>query len=171
MTARHCFIFTLVVVLTITGAFVIWRLSEIILLLLGAIIFASAVQPYVTALDERGIPRGVAIILIDVVVLAFVIGIVVVSVPPLISFLMNFVQSGAFTTRLTQLATRLAIFGSGEFQVLIPVLSLPAQLNSLIAQTGDEVKQQAWTLTQSTLVGLGQAILLFTMAFYWLTSR
>jgi len=171
MTARQCFIITLVVVLTITGAFVIWRLSEIILLLLGAIIFASAVQPYVTALDERGIPRGVAIILIDVVVLAFVIGIVVVSVPPLISFLMNFVQSGAFTTRLTQLATRLAIFGWDKFQVLIPVLSLPAQLNSLIAQTGDEVKQQAWTLTQSTLVGLGQAILLFTMAFYWLTSR
>jgi predicted PurR-regulated permease PerM len=55
--------------------------------------------------------------------------------------------------------------------VLIPVISLPAQLNALIAQTGEEVQQQAWTMTQSTAVGLGQTVLLFTMAFYWLTSR
>jgi len=153
------------------GAFLVWRLSEIVLLLLGAIIFASAVQPYVTWLDKRGLPRSVAILLIDVLAIAFVIGLIVVAVPPLVTFIVTVVQSGVLSTKLTQLATRLAIFGWDRFQVLIPVFSLPAQLNTLIAETGDQVQQQAWTLTQSTMVGLGQAFLLFTMAFYWLTSR
>lgn len=171
MTARQTFVITLTAILTILGAYLVWRLSEIVLLLLGAIIFASAVQPFVTALDKRGLHRSAAIILIDLLVLITVIGIIVVSVPPLITFVVTVVQSGVLSTKLTQLATRLAIFGWDRFQVLIPVISLPAQLNALIAQTGDEVQQQAWTMTQSTMVGLGQAILLFTMAFYWLTSR
>lgn len=171
MTARQTLVITLTVILTVVGAYLVWRLSEIVLLLLGAIIFASAVQPYVTALDKRGLPRSVAIILIDLLVIIFVIALVVVAIPPLVTFIVTVVQSGVLSTKLTQLATRLAIFGWDKFQVLIPVFSLPAQLETLIAETGDEVQRQAWTMTQSTMVGLGQAVLLFTMAFYWLTSR
>jgi len=171
MTLRQSFVFTLTVIVTLVGAFLVWRLSEIVLLLLGAIIFASAVQPYVTWLDKRGLPRGIAIILIDVLAVAFIVGLIVVAVPPLVTFIVTVVQSGVLTTKLTQLATRLAIFGWDKFQVLIPVFSLPAQLNTLIAETGDQVQDQAWTLTQTTMIGLGQAFLLFTMAFYWLTSR
>lgn len=171
MTARQSFVVTLTVILTLVAAFLIWQLSEIVLLLFGAIIFASAVQPYVTALDKRGLNRGLAIILIDLLVVVFVVGVIVVSVPPLVTFIVTVVQSGVLTTKLTQLATRLAIFGWDQFQVLIPVFALPAQLNALIEQTGDQVQEQAWTFTQSMLAGLGQAVLLFTMAFYWLTSR
>jgi predicted PurR-regulated permease PerM len=171
MSARQTFVITLSVILTLLGAYLVWRLSEIVLLLLGAIIFASAVRPFVTALDNRGIPRGLAIVLIDLLVIFTIIGLIIVSVPPLITFIVTVVQSGVLSTKLTQLATRLAIFGWDRFQVLIPVISLPGQLNALIAQTGEEVQQQAWTMTQSTAVGLGQTVLLFTMAFYWLTSR
>jgi predicted PurR-regulated permease PerM len=171
MSVRQAFVVTLCVILTVLGAYLVWRLSEIVLLLLGAIIFASAVRPFVSALDDKGIPRGVAIILIDLLVLITIIGVIIVSVPPLVTFIVTVVQSGVLSTKLTQMATRLAIFGWDRFQVLIPVISLPAQLNALIAQTGEEVQQQAWTMTQSTAVGLGQTVLLFTMAFYWLTSR
>jgi predicted PurR-regulated permease PerM len=171
MTARQSFVVTITVILTALAAFLVWRLSEIVLLLFGAIIFASAVQPYVTSLDKRGLPRGAAIILIDLLLVTFVISLIVVAIPPLITFIVTVVQSGVLSTKLTQLATRLAIFGWDKFQVLIPVISLPAQLNAMIAQTEDQVQQQAWTMTQSTAVGVGQAVLLFTMAFYWLTSR
>jgi predicted PurR-regulated permease PerM len=171
MTARQSFIVTLTVIVTTVCAFLIWELSEIVLLLLGAIIFASAVQPYVNALDKRGLHRGLAIVLIDLVVVVFILGLVVVAVPPLISFIVTVVQSGVLTTKLTQLATRLAIFGWDKFQVLIPVFALPTQLNAIIQQTGNEVQRQAWTLTQSTLNAVGQVFLLFTMSFYWLTSR
>ena len=171
MTARQSFIITLTVILTLVAAFLIWRLSEIVLLLIGAVIFASAVQPVVNALNKRGVHRGLAIVLIDLFLVVFLLVLVVVTVPPLITFVVTVVQSGVLTTKLTQLATRLAIFGWDNFQVLIPVIALPAQLNALIAQTESEVQQQAWTMTQSTLVGLGQAFLLFVMSFYWLTSR
>jgi predicted PurR-regulated permease PerM len=171
MTARQAFVVTLTVIITAVGAYLLWRLSEIALLLLGAIIFASAVQPVVNSLHRRGIHRGLAIILIDLLLVLFLIALIVVSVPPLITFIVSVVQSGVLSTKLTQLATRLAIFGWDRFQVLIPVISLPSQLNALITQTESEVQQQAWTFTQSTLVGLGQAFLLFTMSFYWLTSR
>jgi predicted PurR-regulated permease PerM len=171
VTARQALVVTLTVVVTLLGAYLVWRLSEIVLLLLGAIIFASAVQPYVTALDKRGLPRALAIILIELFVVVFVLTLLVVAIPPLITFIVTVVQSGVLSTKLTQMATRLAIFGWDRFQVLIPVVALPAQLNALIAETGDEVQRQAWTLTQSTAVALGQAVLLFVMAFYWLTSR
>ena len=171
MTARQTLIVTLTITATVLGAYLVWRLSEIVLLLLGAIIFASAVQPYVTALDKRGLPRSLAIILIDLFAIIFVLALTIIAIPPLISFIVTVVQSGVLSTKLTQLATRLAIFGWDKFQVLIPVFSLPSQLDTLIANTGDEVQRQAWTITQSTMVGLGQAVLLFTMAFYWLTSR
>ena len=72
MSVRHVFIVTLCVIVTVLGAYLVWRLSEIFLLLLGAIIFASAVKPFVAALSKRGIPQGLAIILIYILVLAAV---------------------------------------------------------------------------------------------------
>ena len=145
MTARQSFVITLTVILTAVAAYLIWRLGEIVLLLFGAVIFASAVRPYVAALNKRGIPQGVAILLIDLFLIVFAIGLIVVAVHPLITFVINVVQSGVLSTKLTQMATRLAIFGWDRFQVLIPVISLPAQLNALIAQTGEQMEQQAWT--------------------------
>ncbi len=121
MSARQIFIATLCVIVTVVGAYLVWRLSEIILLLLGAIIFASAVQPFVTALVHRKVNRGLAIILIYLLVIAAIVLIIVVAVPPLVTFVVTVVQSGVLSTKLTQLATRLAIFGWDKFQVLIPV--------------------------------------------------
>lgn len=171
MSARQIFVATLCVIVTVVGAYLVWRLSEIILLLLGAIIFASAVQPFVTALVHRRVNRGLAIILIYLLVVTAIVAIVVVAVPPLVTFIVTVVQSGVLSTKLTQLATRLAIFGWDKFQVLIPVIALPTQFNALIEQTGEDVQRQAWTLTQNTAVALGQVLLLFAMTFYWLTSR
>lgn len=171
VSARQTFVITLTAIVTLVLAYLIWWLAEIVLLLLGSIIFASAIQPYVTALSRRGIRQGFAILIVYALVLLFIITLIIVAVPPLISFLISLVSSGQLTTQLTQLATRLAIFGWDQFQVLIPVVQLPSQLNAILEQTGEEVQRQAWTFTQSTAIGLGQALLLFTMAFYWLTSR
>src|SRR5688500_13115598 len=145
MTARQAFVVTMTVMVTILAAYLLWRLSEIVLLLLGAIILASAVQPFVNWLNKRGLHRGLAIIIIDLLLIFFLISIVVVSVPPLVTFLVTVVQSGVLSTKLTQLATRLAIFGWDQFQVLIPVIALPTQLNALMSQTESEVQRQAWT--------------------------
>ena len=171
VSARQTFVITLTILVTLVLAYLVWWLAETVLLLLGAIIFASAIQPPVNALTARGVKQSVAILLMYVVVLVSLLAVIIVAVPPLVSFLISIVQSGQLTDRLTQLATRLAIFGWDQFQVLIPVVQLPGQLNAAIQQTGAEVQRQAWTLTQSSLVGLGQALLLFTMAYYWLTSR
>lgn len=171
MTARQTFVNMLIVLATLLGALLIWLLSGILLLLLGSVIFASAVRPMVSALSNRGLNRSVSILLIYLLLLLVLLGLMVIAVPPLISFLVTLVTSGALSTQLSILATRLAIFGWDKFQVLIPVFTLPAQINALITETGEEVQRQAWTLTQSTVVGMGQALLLFTMTFYWLTSR
>jgi predicted PurR-regulated permease PerM len=161
----------LIIVGTLLGILLVWQLREILILLLGSVIFASAVKPVVSTLSDRGINRGVAILLVYFAVVVTTIALIVVTVPPLIGFIVSLVTSGALSNQLTSLAARLAIFGWDKFQVLIPVFTLPAQIQSLIAETGEEVQRQAWTLTQSTAVGVGQTLLLFTMTFYWLTSR
>ena len=171
MTPRQTFVTMLVVLATLLGALFLWKMSEILLLLLGSVIFASAVKPIVGALSDRGLNRGVAILLVYLMVIVTVVVLIVVTVPPLVGFIVSLVTSGTLSNQLTTLAARLAVFGWDKFQVLIPVITFPAQVNALIAQTGEVVQRQAWTITQSTAVGMGQALLLFTMTFYWLTSR
>jgi predicted PurR-regulated permease PerM len=171
VTARQAFVVTLVVLATLTAAYMLYWLAGVVMLLFGAIIFASAIRPFVAALDGRGLHRGLAILLLYLVILLVVLGLLIVSVPPLLNFLMAVFADGILTDHLRQLAVRVAQMGWGNYQMLIPVIRLPAQFEAYMAQTGDEVQREAWTITQNTLFGLGQALLLFTMAFYWLTAR
>ena len=64
MTAQKTFISTLVVIFTLIGAYVLFLSIRILIVLLIAIIVASAIRPAVLRLKKWHIPEGIAILLV-----------------------------------------------------------------------------------------------------------
>ena len=70
------------------------QLTDVLLLVFIAILFAAALSRPAAVLERRGLPRGVAVALVQALGLAVVAGILWVVVPPLVE------QLAAFSDRL-----------------------------------------------------------------------
>ena len=56
--------YTLVIALTLAGLFLLWKIQEVVLLLLLAIIFATVIEPLVNRLRRGPFSRGQGILLV-----------------------------------------------------------------------------------------------------------
>jgi predicted PurR-regulated permease PerM len=66
-------------------AYAIWTLRSLVLLVLTAIVIASAIEPGVTALTRRRIPRVLAVLLMYLAVFGSVFAIVYFFIPPILN--------------------------------------------------------------------------------------
>ncbi len=66
------------------AAFALWQLSTLVLLLLAAIVIASAVEPGVAFFLERKFPRPLAVVSVYILVLACFATLIWFFVPPLL---------------------------------------------------------------------------------------
>jgi predicted PurR-regulated permease PerM len=171
MTSRQVLSTALIVVATLIGLYLIYVLRSTVLLLLGAVIVASAIRPYVAWLEKRRFPPIVSILLIYAVVFGGLTALMIWVVPPLVMFAVDLFASGALTDRITSMLTALAWAGWDRFRVVIPVFEVPQYLSNMVAETTEEVQRAAWPIAQSTLVGLSQFLLMLFIIFYWLTAR
>lgn len=172
MDGWRTFYRTCIVLLTLVGAYLIYELGEILIVLFFAILFASAIRPYVVALQRRGIPQAAAILFIYLLFFAFILGALLLVLPPLVNLTVDFFTNELLVTQINQLLRRLTFFGRREFQIALPRLEIPEYLLTWAAETAEETaRQQALPVAQNTLFFLGQAVLAFVMGFYWLTSH
>src|SRR5438874_2727626 len=82
MSARQTFRNTLVVILTLVVAYALYASARILVVLLVAIIVASAVRPSVLWLEKRHIPEGLAILLVYAGIAFGIFLLSVVVLPP-----------------------------------------------------------------------------------------
>lgn len=75
------------------AAFALWHLRDIALLVLTAIVIASAIEPGVTFFTRRRIHRIVAVTVMYVVVFGALFGIVYAFIPPILSEAQSFLSS------------------------------------------------------------------------------
>ncbi|MHB8860245.1 MAG: AI-2E family transporter [Minisyncoccota bacterium] len=80
-------------VLIALGAYVFWLLRDIALLVLTAIIIASAIEPEIAFLIRRRIPRFFAAILVYVLIFGSVFGLLFFFFPPIISDAAGFLST------------------------------------------------------------------------------
>jgi predicted PurR-regulated permease PerM len=73
------------------AAFALWRLSTLVLLLIAAIVIASATEPGVTFFTKYKVPRPLAVILVYVIVIGIVASMVWFFVPPMLAEATNLV--------------------------------------------------------------------------------
>ncbi|HYN88216.1 MAG TPA: AI-2E family transporter, partial [Ardenticatenaceae bacterium] len=154
------------------GAYLLYRLGETVLVLFAAIIFASAIRPYVDMLGGRGIGRGPAILICYFAILAAFVGLLIVAIPPLIGLMTELVKEGVLIERVGELSRSLYRFGWSQFSIRVPQLfTVPQQLQALMDQAEGSVRELAWPFARDAGYIVSQLFVALLMGFYWLTSR
>ncbi|MFZ2167638.1 MAG: AI-2E family transporter [Minisyncoccia bacterium] len=79
--------------LVIAGAYVVWLLRDLVLLVLTAIVIASAIEPEIAFFIRHRIPRFFAAILVYVLVFGSVFGVLFLLFPPIIADAAGFLSA------------------------------------------------------------------------------
>lgn len=139
--------------LIMTG--IIFRIREVILAIFLAVIITSALNPAVTWLQKRKIPRPLGILLMYVIILSSLGGLLTFVIPPLSQELANLVG----TLAIPQLPAEF-----WDFKLDLQALS------SLVTQFGSSLSSIISIIT-TTFSGVLFLITLLVMAFYLLIDR
>ena len=171
MSAQQTFRNMLVILGTLAAAYALIVSIRIIIVLLVAIIIASAIRPFVLWMQKRRLPPALAILLAYLLIAVFIFGTVLVVLPPAANRLAGYIENeDRLATRIvsaqTWLESQIEFRTGGEVQLLDP---------DAIRQTvGDIVRQlrESVPALAGEFGGLfGDFILTVVMGVYWLTSR
>lgn len=170
MTVQQTFRNTLVVVLTVAGAYVVYRSLHILIVLLIAVIIASAVRPAVMRVSKGRIPNGLAILMVYVALglSLFLLGIVVL--PPAISQLSDYLTNDqGLATKLNDAQTTI-VNGLGQINVHITPID-PLEIKKTVSSTVKDITATIPSLASDFAGTLGDFVLVVVMGVYWLTGR
>jgi predicted PurR-regulated permease PerM len=154
------------------GVYLLWRIQEVLLLLLLAILFATAIEPLVNWLRRGPFSRGQGILIVYSAIFVLLAALGMFLVPSLLGQLTQFVET---------LPRQVAALRPQAEQ--IEVAPLRALLLRAIAEAGPVVQhglEEPLVAAQpQQLVGVGGAfahslfsmITVFLLAYYWLTER
>jgi predicted PurR-regulated permease PerM len=171
MTAQQTFRNTVIVLATLAAAYALVVGIRIIIVLLVAIIIASAVRPAVLWLTQRRIPQGLAITLIYLLLGIFTFGLAIAVIPPAANRLAGYIEN---EDRLANQIIRTQDWiiaqveaRTGNTLVLLDPDGIRETVTSVVTQLREEVPALA-----GEFGGLfGDFILTVVMGIYWLTSR
>jgi len=160
---------TLFVVSILLLFFLLYRFSQIVFILLVAIVLGTAVRPVVNWLNRRGIPRPVGVLFVYLLLLCLVAGLIVL-LPPLFA--------GQFKDFTSNLPVYYGIFRSSLLQSSSHILQqiaiqLPQQITGFTSNPGTGTEEMLSRLAQSLTYiddfshGLFIALAVFILGFYW----
>lgn len=171
MSSGQTFRNTLVILLTLLVAYVLVMSAHVIMVLLIAVIIASALRPVVTTLTRRRIPLGLAIFTVygSLAVAIILIGIVVI--PPLVN------QTAQYIENENRLAVRIITAQRWVESLISDVTDNEVSLvdpENIRAGVSDFVKQFRRvmpSMVDDIGATISELILVFVMGAYWLTSH
>jgi predicted PurR-regulated permease PerM len=171
MTVQQTFRNTITVILTILAAYILFLSARILIVLLIAIIVASAIRPAVLRLRRWHFPEGIAIITVYVLIalVLFLLGVVVL--PPAVNQFMSYINNEQ------GLASRI-IVAQNWFEQQIETLTGsqitlfdPDSIRRTVSDTVDKVVAAMPAAAGEASGLIGDFILMVVMGVYWLTSR
>ena len=171
MTASQVFRAVLVVLLTLAGAYILLLSIRVIMVLLTAIIIASAIRPYVDFLVRHGVPLGAAIVTVYATLLAVFAGLMLALVPPIVNQAAEYLENDYRLTSSIFRAERR--FESAIEDITGDELNLInyAEVDENVERFIEEMRDVTPTLVDDAGTVLGEALLIFVMGAYWLTSH
>lgn len=129
----------------------LYQIKEVILILFVAVIFMSALAPFVDFLTRKGLPKGLAIALSYILVIFFVASLITLIVTPL-------------TTQTSNLIFSLP----STFERIFPTLGID---KSVIPQELTNVSQKALGFTLAIFSNILALISIAVLTFYLLLDR
>jgi predicted PurR-regulated permease PerM len=148
-------------------AVVLYELLHVVLVVLTAVVIASAIEPGVTALEEHNIPRVLSVISIYLLTLAGVVLFIVFFLPPIISDI-----SGIFT-QAPEYIRSLQLEGSflaESFGTAADPLSISEIINRLQAISLENT-EDIFGVVSSVFGGVLNFLLIVTLSFYLSVQR
>jgi predicted PurR-regulated permease PerM len=149
-------------ILLILGVAVLWYLRDLVLILLTAIVIASAMEPAVHALMRRKVPRLAAVVLMYMLVAGIFFGIIFFFVPPVLE------DAAAFFATLPETISQIDVTQVTDFlpENLANSLSISDLLreisSSLAGATGN-----ALTTLSMFFGGIMSFVLIVVFSFYF----
>jgi predicted PurR-regulated permease PerM len=149
----------------VAGAWLLYQLLDVVLLVFLGVTLAAALQPWHTRLCDLGVPRGLAVLLIYLLFAMLLAGLGVLAVPALIDELGQLLSTlpekySALLTWLRDSDLRvLRLVG----QRLLPFESLPATVSLLTPESVRGI----FGLTTGVLALLTWVVTVLAVAFYW----
>ena len=171
MTTQQVFRNTLVVILTIAAAYALFLSIRILIVLLVAIIIASAVRPVVLWLSHRRIPHGLAILLVYAALMLTLLGLLLAVLPPAANRLAGYIENeDRLASRIIVAQDWLERNIEQRFNSDITLLDedgIRETVTNIVTQLRESIPALA-----GEFGGLvGDFVLTVVMGVYWLTSR
>lgn len=161
-------------VTAVVGCFwLLWRFQDILLLLLTAVIFSTAVRPGVLWLEKRGIPKPVGILLIFVVI-ATLLGLLIWYSLPVLAR-----QGTAIAQNLADgyFELRQSLLRLPNILIRRIIFILPPELPTLtgggelpIAEPGLELPAGYWQ-DNALILGIFQFVAVVILTFFWILEE
>jgi len=173
MSASLVFRNTVIVILTVVTAYVLFLSLNIVVVLLFAIILASAMRPAVLWLNKRGLPFAISILLTYLLVLGITMALFVIVLPPAITRLSSYLENeNGLSFQLINAnnwaeRTLMSIFNPAEPITLLSDASIRNAVTSAVASLNRSIPALAGDLGGL----LGNTVLVFVIGVYWLVSR
>jgi predicted PurR-regulated permease PerM len=164
--------YTLVVLLMLGGVYLLWRIQEVLLLLLLAILFATAIEPLVNRVRRGPFSRGQGILIVYAGIFLLIAALGMFLVPSLVDQLTRFVN-----TVPQQIAALRPTIEQIDFAPLRSLLLRGVEEAGPAVQHG--LQEPVDSAQTEQLVGVGGAfahslfsvITVFLLAYYWMTER
>lgn len=152
----------------IVGAYVLWLLRDLVLLVLAAIVIASSIEPGIVFLIRHHIPRFVSAIFVYMFVFGAIFSLLYFFFPPIISDSANFISATPqyfdtlnFKTSFSNITNATNLFeNKGDAQSLVHTLSA---LQSFFSENSGNVMQILVTF----FGGIFSFLLVIVLSFYF----
>lgn len=171
MEFRDTFIKTCIIIGTLLGAYLIYRLNELIIVIFVAIIFASTVRPLLDWLRARRLPTTLAVALIYLTAAALIILLLVLAIPPTVNLYVTMLQEGNLANDINYALVSASVYLRRQFALYVPVLVLPDPIRDVLANAEETVSTQAMPFASTAANVAGQILVAVVISVYWLTSR
>lgn len=171
MTVQQVFKATVVVLLTLAAAYALLLSARILIVLIVAILIASAIRPLIAALMHWRVPEGLAIVLVYFSLATSITVISVAIVPPLVNQVAFYLENDSWLayriiTAQEWIENELSTMANDEV-----ALVTPDQTREAVADLVRQVRRIIPDMVNGLGATLGEAILIFVMGAYWLTSH
>jgi predicted PurR-regulated permease PerM len=171
MTVQSIARSTIVVLLILALAYVMLVSFRILIVVLLAIIIASAIRPYVIRLREWRMPETAAILLVYALIIGSFVFLILLVLPPIVSQTVRYIDNDS------QLSARLIVAQDWLQRTIAEATGTqitlfdPEEIRTGVSSLVSRISRTAPNAIGEIGGYLGDVVLVVVMGIYWLTSR
>lgn len=171
MTGKDIFKGTVIVLGTLASAYVVLMSLRILVVVLVAIIVASAVRPMVLRLMRWRFSEGLAIVVVYLGLLLAIVALVALVIPPIVtSITANFQNEDRLANRIIYVQAWIVTTIRNITGTTV-TLAEPDAIRTGVTNLINSIQAGLPTFLGDASSTAGEAILVFVMGVYWLTSH